>query len=76
MHPITDGTVKSRDLGCWVNYVEKQLAYEDTEFWSERHERNRRPNLNQDVQTYQQARSRPGRAHPRGASRRPARRGA
>ena len=33
-HPQLDGTVRSRDLGVWINRVERQKAYEDNEFWS------------------------------------------
>ena len=70
-NPWRDGTVRSRDIGCWVNPVEKQIAYEDTEFWSPRHGRKRNATLDQDCPTYEQARLRPARAYSRGPSRGP-----
>ena len=66
-----DGTVRYRDIGCWVNPIEKQIAYEDKEFWTDRHARKRTATLDQDVATYEQARMRPARAYSRGPSRGP-----
>ena len=66
-----DGTVRYSDMGCWVNAIEKQIAYEDTEFWTELHARKRTAALDQDVTTYELARRRPARAYSRGPSRGP-----
>ena len=43
-----DGTVRYSDMGAWVNMVEKQLAYDDTEYWTEIHNRKRVATLDQD----------------------------
>ena len=70
-----DGTVRYSDLGAWVNLVEKQMAYDSKEYWSEYHERNRVPTLNEEAATYREARQRTARAYSRGPSRGPQRRG-
>ena len=67
--------ILNSDMGAWVNVVEKQLAYDDTEYWTEIHNRKRVATLDRDVTTYQQARQRPARAYSRGPSRGPGRRG-
>ena len=72
-HPQLDGTIRSRDLGDWINRVERQKAYEDDEFWTQAQDDERTPVLDQDITTYQQARQRPGRAASRDVSRRPRR---
>ena len=74
-NPWFEGSVRYSDVGAWINGIEKQLAYEDTQFWGLTHERNWAPVLDQDTATYMQARRRPARAFSQEPSQRPARRG-
>ena len=74
MHPRLDLSAKPINLGCWINNLERQIAYEDDNYWTAPQDAARLPYLNQYLAGGYAARRRPGRAVSRVNSRTPPRR--
>ena len=61
-HPKVDLTVKQDSLGCWINQVERESAWNDETFFTEIQRQQRAPRLTAALPTHQDVRRQAGRA--------------